>query len=117
MSSNEYGGDRDNFSGRFYYNLDLAKPDREVAVFYLASFFEKEPISVLSLLKLFCKKQGYSFPTSPIEQLIDEASGYQNEMLNDFSYFFFESVVLRVVPNDLIIYQREDIPKLLQPIK
>lgn len=94
----------------------MLKPDIEVAVYYLAVFFKQEPINMLSFFKIFCKMQNYTVPASPLEQMIDKASGYQDKLMNEFAYFVFEYIVLKAIPTEFIIYQKEHIPKLLEPI-
>lgn len=40
----------------------------------------------------FCRLRGYSLPTSPIEQLIDEATGREEKAVREYAAFVFEYI-------------------------
>ena len=48
------------------------------------------------LFMQFCRLKGYTLPKSPIEQMIDDSTGYTKEIVQEFVSFCFEYVYLRV---------------------
>lgn len=88
-------------------------PDIEVAVFFLKIGFSRHTEMLSNLFSTFLKKKKYKMPTSPILQLVDEASGIQRALLEEFAFFYFDSVVERVYPSEFIFYTKEELKAFL----
>jgi hypothetical protein len=53
-----------------------------------------ETAKIPDLWKEFCRLKGYKLPTSPIEQLIDEATGREKKIVREYAAFVFEHIYL-----------------------
>ena len=59
---------------------------------------EKIPPEQLNkLYKEFCRLSGYSAPKSPIDSMIDKATGFEEERMTEFASFLMQYVFMPVI--------------------
>lgn len=60
----------------------------------LSHLLEKAPEQAIELFQEFCRLNNIKFSTHPINLMIDQATGFQKDVFNKFSFFVAKYVYL-----------------------
>lgn len=60
----------------------------------LAHCLENAPDGLSQLFEQFCRLNGYKLATAGINEMIDKASGYQKQVINEFTFFLAKYIYL-----------------------
>lgn len=67
---------------------------KEFRLIALDHLLKTAPDAATELFKEFCRLNNIKFSTHPIDRMIDEASGFQKDAFNKFSFFVARYVYL-----------------------
>lgn len=67
---------------------------KEFRLTCLQHCLQESPDALVQCFKLFCKLSNHKLPGAPIDMMIDQATGRNTEIINQFTFFLAKYVYL-----------------------